>query len=96
MGLGLVQRRLEDIQRQIRHARESEAILKEQVAEWNDSLEELRIRALVSETPLQAAEYEELAKHVLAARRELERRQSEISKMIDRRDNLLRQWQPKE
>ena len=56
MGSGLVKRRLGDLQRQLAQARESLGVLEEQVAVWNDALDDARIRALVSETPLQSKE----------------------------------------
>ena len=49
-------RHLEDIQRRLSAARESLKVLEEQVDVWNDALDDARIRSLVSETPLQAAE----------------------------------------
>ena len=67
-------RRLEDIQRRLVAARESVAVLDEQVAKWREDLDEARIRALVSETPLQAKEYDELSRQVSVATAELERR----------------------
>ena len=71
-------------------------MLEEQVAVWNDALDDARIRALVSETPLQTQEYEELSRHVLAAKSELERRTSEVRSLIGERDELLREWAPKD
>ena len=65
MGSGLVKRRLGDLQRQLAQARESLGVLEEQVAVWNDALDDARIRALVSETPLQSKEYEDLVHEYL-------------------------------
>ena len=56
MGTRLQRRRLEDLQRRLGLARESLHVLEEQVAVWNDALDDTRIRAMVSETPLQAQE----------------------------------------
>jgi chromosome segregation ATPase len=92
----LVKRRLEDVQRQLAQARESLAVLEEQVAVWNDALDDARIRALVSETPLQSKEYEELARHVTAANVEMKRRSSEVRELVRARDELLREWSPKD
>jgi chromosome segregation ATPase len=89
-----VERRLADTQRQLERAREDVRILEEQVATWNDTLEELRVKALVSETPLQSAEYNDMARHVTAARDELQRRRSDVSHLNDSRDALLREWAP--
>lgn len=96
MGSRLTKRRLEDVQRQLAQARESLAVLEEQVAVWNDALDDARIRALVSETPLQSKEYEELSRHVTAANAEMQRRASEVRELIHARDELLRAWSPKD
>ena len=63
---------------------------------WNDALDDSRIRALVSETPLQAQEYGELSRHVAAANTELTRRRREVDELVAERDDLLRSWTPKE
>lgn len=96
MGSRLHKRRLKDVQRQLSQARESQMVLEEQVAVWNDALEDARIRALVSETPLQTHEYDDLARHVKAAAAELERRIGEVHELIEARDELLRDWTPKD
>lgn len=96
MGSRLVKRRLEDVQRQLSQARESLAVLEEQVAVWDDALDDARIRALVSETPLQSREYDELSRHVMVARAELARRASEVSELVAARDELLREWTPRD
>ena len=87
-------RRLEDIQRRLVAARESLAVLDEQVAKWREDLDEARIRALVSETPLQAKEYDDLSRQVSVATAELERRAHEVSALVQARDELLRVWTP--
>jgi chromosome segregation ATPase len=96
MGFRLVERRLGDLQRQLAQARESLAVLEEQVAVWNDALDDARIRALVSETPLQSKEYEDLARHVVVANAEMSRRLSEVQELVTQRDELLRAWTPKD
>ncbi len=96
MGSRLVKRRLEDVQRQLSHARESLAVLEEQVVVWNDALDDARIRALVSETPLQSKEYDELSRHVQVANAEMKRRATEVRELMAQRDELLREWTPKD
>ena len=76
-------------------ARESLRVLEEQVAVWNEALDEARIRSLVSETPLLTAEYNELSKHVVAANAEMIRRANEVQGLTAERDRLLREL-PKE
>ena len=88
-------RHLEDVQRRLMAARESLAVLEEQVAVWNEALDDARIRSLVSETPLVTAEYNELSKHVVAANAEMIRRSNEVQSLTAERDRLLREV-PKE
>ncbi len=77
-------------------ARESLHVLEEQVQVWNDALDDARIRSLVSETPLQQQEYNDLSRHVVAANAEMQRRSVEVRNLMDERDELLREWKPKE
>jgi len=91
-----VKRRLVDVQRQLAQARESLAVLEEQVEVWNDALDDARIRALVSETPLQSKEYDELSRHVMVANAEMVRRSGEVRELLAARDELLREWTPKD
>jgi hypothetical protein len=96
MSSRLYKRRLEDVQRQLNQARESLNVLQEQVLVWNDALEDSRIRALVSETPLQAHEYDELSRHVAVANAEMKRRTDEVRELVEARDELLRDWTPED
>jgi predicted nucleic acid-binding Zn-ribbon protein len=90
------QRQLEALQGRLNKARESLHVLQEQVAVWNDALEDARIRSLVSETPQLTADYNELSKHVVVATAEMQRRASEVQTLLDERDELLRRWNPEE
>ena len=85
-----------DLQRRLSAARESQRILEEQVTVWNDALDDARIRALVSETPIQTHDYNDLSRHVVAANAELQRRSSEVRSLMVERDELLREWNPKD
>lgn len=96
MGARLLQRRLKDVQRQLTGARESLRILQEQVAVWDDALEDVRIRALVSENPLQSQDFQEISRHVAVARAELQRRIQEVQELESDRDSLLREWTPED
>lgn len=96
MGVRTKRRHLEDLQRRLGVARESLRILEEQVAVWNDALDDSRIRSLVSETPLQTQEYNELSRHVMVANAELVRRSTEVRSLVAQRDELLRVWTPKD
>jgi hypothetical protein len=90
MGSRLVKRRLVDVQRQLAQARESLAVLEEQVEVWNDALDDARIR------PLQSKEYDELSRHVQVANAEMVRRSGEVRELLAARDELLREWTPKD
>lgn len=94
MSARSVKRHLDDVQRQLSKAREGVSILEEQIALWKENLEESRIRALVSETPLLSKEYEEMARHVQVAESELQRRKKNVSSLTTKRDELLRDWTP--
>jgi acetyl esterase/lipase len=96
MGSRLHKRRLEDVQRELTVARESLHVLEEQVAVWNDALDDARIRALVAEAPQQAHDYDELSRHVAVANAEMARRGAEVRELITQRDDLLRNWTPKD
>src|ERR1035437_6644717 len=96
MGSRLVKRRLAGVQRQLGQARESLAGVEEQVEGGNDALDDARIRALVSETPLQSKEYDELSRHVMVANAEMQRRSGEVRELVTARDELLREWTPKD
>jgi hypothetical protein len=96
MGSRQQKRHLGDLQRRLSAARESQRILEEQVTVWNDALDDARIRALVSETPIQTHDYNDLSRHVVAANAELQRRSSEVRSLIVERDELLREWNPKD
>jgi hypothetical protein len=96
MGSRQQKRHLEDLQRRLSAARESQRILEEQVTVWNDALDDARIRALVSETPIQTHDYNDLSRHVVVANAELQRRSSEVRSLIVERDELLREWNPKD
>jgi hypothetical protein len=96
MSSRMHKRRLEDVQRELSMARESLNVLEEQVAVWNDALDDARIRALVAETPQQAHDYDDLSRHVSVANAEMKRRLQEVRELTEARDELLRNWTPKE
>ena len=50
----------------------------------------------MSETPLQTHDYHELSRHVAAANAEMQRRASEVRSLTEERDELLREWTPKD
>ena len=84
----MVERSLSDVHGRLTKARQELAILDEQLVVINDIADDLRLRSLVSETPLAAHEHSDAQRHLEAAMRaraglvetiaELERRQDEL------------------
>ncbi len=84
----LLERRIRDVHARLVRAREELAVLNEQLAVVQESADEARVRALVSETPLATQEHSDAARHADAMARardalgktvaELERRQDEL------------------
>lgn len=84
----LLERRIRDVHSRLVRAREELAVLDEQLAVVQESVDEARVRALVSETPLATQEHNEAARHADAMGRardalcrtvaDLERRQDEL------------------
>jgi hypothetical protein len=88
MRRSLVERSLSDVHGRLTKARQELAVLDEQLVVINDIADDLRLRSLVSETPLAAHEHSDAQRHLDAAMRaraalvetvaELERRQDEL------------------
>ena len=84
----LLERRIRDVHARLLRAREELAVLDEQLTVVQESADEARVRALVSETPLATQEHNEAARHADAMARardalsknveDLERRQNEL------------------
>ena len=89
-------RKLQDLQRRILSARESCRVLDEQLAVWSEAYEDARLRSLMAETPQSDHDLTDVRRHYDVARRERERRDEEIARMVHERDRLLREWSPKE
>jgi hypothetical protein len=91
----LLERRLRDTHERLLRARRELAVLNEQLSVVAEEAEDLRLRALVSETPLATHEYEESRRHADAMQRardamatsvvDLERRQDELLLRVDSR-----------
>lgn len=75
-------------------AEESAKVLHEQVVVWTDMRDELRTRALVAETPLASAEFDEMERQLAVASAALERQRDEILARRSTYEELLEQWQP--
>jgi hypothetical protein len=66
MAQYLVERRLMDVSRRLRKAREEQAVADEQLKALAEAADEARVRSLVSETPLAARESQEAQRHAEA------------------------------
>lgn len=88
MSRSLIERRLTEVNKRLRRAREELSVIEEQLSALADHADDARLRALVSETPLAESEHHEAQKHadamarsraaVLASITELERAQDEL------------------
>ena len=66
MAQYLVERRLMEVSKRLRKAREELAVADEQLCALSEAADEARIRSLVSETPLAARESQEARRHAEA------------------------------
>jgi len=85
----LIERRLADSAKRMKRAREELAVLEEQAAALNETAEEARVRALVSETPLANKEYQEAQRHADAMERARRAVLSSIADLQRAQDELL-------
>jgi outer membrane protein TolC len=91
-----VARKVQDLQRRISDAREACRVLDEQLSVWSEAYDDARLRSLMAETPQSDHDLADVKRHYDVARRERERREDEIARMVLERDRLLREWTPKE
>ena len=77
-------------------AEEAEKVLAEQVDTWSEIRDDLRTRALVSETPLASAEYDEMERQLTVASAALRRQHEEVASRRHAYEELLESWQPEE
>lgn len=85
----LLERRIRDVHARLVRAREELAVLDEQLAVVQDSADEARVRALVSETPLAAREHDEATRHADAMVRARDALYKTILELEQRQDELL-------
>lgn len=85
----LAERRLRDVHGRLVRAREELAVLDEQLAAVTEEAEDLRLRSLVSETPLAAHEYTDARRHLDAMTRARSALCATVEGLERRRDELL-------
>lgn len=85
----LVERRLREVHSRLLRAREELAVLDEQLAVVSEEAEDLRLRSLVSETPLAEHDYTEVRRHADAMTRARAAMHAAVEELERRRDELL-------
>ncbi len=85
----LLERRIRDVHARLVRAREELAVLDEQLAVLQESVDEARVRALVSETPLATQEHNEAARHADAVARGRDAARKSVADLERRQDELL-------
>jgi hypothetical protein len=85
----LLERRIRDVHARLVRAREELAVLNEQLTVVQESADEARVRALVSETPLASQEHNEAARHADAMVRARDALAKVVADLERRQDELL-------
>ena len=89
MSRELIERRLVEVNRRLRRAREELNVVDEQLRALSEVAEDARIRALVSETPLADREHHEAQRHADAMTRSRAAVVSSIEQLERAQDELL-------
>jgi hypothetical protein len=84
-----VERRLTEVHQRLVNARQELAIVQEQLEVFKETADDARIRALVSETPLAAHEWQEARRHAEAMERGLATARSRVTDLERAQDELL-------
>lgn len=89
MSQANIERRLLDIAKRLRAARQELAVMAEQHEVLAEAAEDARIRSLVSETPLAHKEYTEAQRHADAMARTMRSVEGQIEGLVQTQDQLL-------
>ena len=89
MQRGSIERRLREVHARLLRAREELAVLDEQLAVFDETADDARIRSLVSETPLADHEWHEAQRHADAMRRAREAAVASVAELERSQDDLL-------
>lgn len=84
-----IEKKLRSVTVEIKSVTEQLRMIDEQLLHVSDEAEDLRLRAIVSETPLAAAEHRDAAKAVSVLRRDRERFQLRLAELERKQDDLL-------
>jgi hypothetical protein len=85
----LIERRLTEVAKRLKRARQDLAVLEEQASVLRDSAEDARLRALVSETPLANKEYQQAQRHADAMERSRQTLIVTVAELRQAQDELL-------
>jgi chromosome segregation ATPase len=85
----LVERRILEVSKRLRRAREELAVADEQLSALSEAADEARIRSLVSETPLAARESHEAERHAEAMQGARDSLVSQVKRLEAEVDELL-------
>ncbi|HZQ26053.1 MAG TPA: hypothetical protein VFA94_00010 [Acidimicrobiales bacterium] len=86
-----LEHKLIDVNARLKRAREELAVLDEQLVMFADTADETRIRALVSESPLDNQDHREATRHADAMRRSRAALAASIAELEKSQDELLDQ-----
>ena len=86
-----IEKKLTAVSKELRTLREELGVIEDQFIQVSDEAEDARLRSLVSETPLAAAEQRESAKAVAALKRDRDGKLKRLHKLERKQDDLLDQ-----
>ncbi len=89
MARFLVERRILEVSKRLRKAREELAVADEQLSALSEAADEARIRSLVSETPLAARESQEAQRHAEAMQGARDNLVGQVKRLEAELDELL-------
>ena len=89
MSKSLIERRLTEVAKRLKRARQDLVILEEQLSVLVDVAEDARLRALVSETPLANKEYQQAQRHADAMERSRKALVLTVAELRQSQDELL-------
>jgi len=89
MSRVLIERRLMDVAKRLKRAREELSVIEDQLAALSEAADEARIRWLVSETPLAHREFAEAQRHADAMERSRKAVQADVTELAAAQDELL-------
>ncbi len=84
-----IEKKLRSVSTELRAQRETLAMIEEQLLHVSDEAEDLRLRAIVSETPLAQASHRDAAKTVAALRTDKQRCLARLAELEQKQDDLL-------